>query len=157
MSMHLFIYSAGIALGDFGPMGMGGGVYDPANQELAILCEHKGEGTRLQAEYLALMRLLEIAIRLGATRVTCYLSCAATARQIEGHAALPASSLLYLFLGIHEQLSGFREGYTLVSLPRRQNPWPEKLACFALDARHIRRGHPSVLDWAKLRSGPSLI
>ncbi len=155
--MHLSLYSAGLALGDPGPIGLGGGLYDDANRELAILCESPGEGSPIEAEYLALIRLLEMAVPFRATRIACHISSAAAAQQIEGHTFLPDERLLDPFLRIHDLLGELPDGYTFVALPPRQNQWANKLALLALDARYIRRGRPSVLDWANLSRGPVLI
>lgn len=36
--MHLSLYSAGLAFGDLGPIGLGGGLHSPSNEEIALLC-----------------------------------------------------------------------------------------------------------------------
>lgn len=79
----LTIYTDGACFGNPGPMGIGVVVYK-GKTKVMELSEYAGEGTNNIAEYLALIRALETAKKLGEKEVHIRTDSQLLARQISG-------------------------------------------------------------------------
>lgn len=80
----LTIYTDGACFGNPGPMGIGVVVYKEKKKIMEI-SEYAGEGTNNRAEYLALIRALEIAKKLEEKEVLIRTDSQLIERQIKGH------------------------------------------------------------------------
>ncbi|MEM2908753.1 MAG: ribonuclease HI family protein [Candidatus Bilamarchaeaceae archaeon] len=81
--MALIIYTDGACFGNPGPMGIGLVVYKDKKKILEI-SEYVGEGTNNIAEYLALIRALEIAKKMREKEVHIRTDSQLLARQMSG-------------------------------------------------------------------------
>jgi len=80
----LIIYTDGACFGNPGPMGIGVVVYK-GHKKIMEISEYAGEGTNNRAEYLALIRALEIAKKLEEKEVLIRTDSQLIERQIKGH------------------------------------------------------------------------
>lgn len=137
--MFIRTYSTGACQVGTGPMGIGGALYDKYGMEIVTVIEAKGEGTAIEAEYLALIRTLEIAQDYPATRVECHLSSELVAMQINGECAVRQESIAQLYQEVIDLLLSFKDGFAVTYVPFHQNAWSAKLAQFAIETRFIDR------------------
>ncbi len=79
----LIIYTDGACFGNPGPMGIGLVVYK-GKEKLMEVSEYAGEGTNNKAEYLALIRALEIAKKVGEKEVHIRTDSQLIEKQIKG-------------------------------------------------------------------------
>ena len=80
----LIIYTDGACFGNPGPMGIGVVVYKD-HRKIMEVSEYVGEGTNNRAEYLALIRALEIAKEMKEKEVLIRTDSQLIERQIKGH------------------------------------------------------------------------
>ncbi len=79
----LIIYTDGACFGNPGPMGIGLVVYK-GKEKLMEVSEYAGEGTNNKAEYLAFIRALEIAKKLGEKEVHIRTDSQLIEKQVKG-------------------------------------------------------------------------
>lgn len=146
--MFIRTYSNGACQGSTGPMGIGGAIYDKYGMEIVTVIEPKGKGTAIEAEYLALIRTLELAQDYSATRVECHLSSELVAMQINGECAVQQESIAPLYLEVIDLLISFKDGFAITCVPYYQNSWAAKLASFAIETRFINRRREGARPYA---------
>ena len=93
-----FSYSDGGARGNPGPSAIGVVIKDAAGATLKEIREYIGEGTNNQAEYLALIKALEIMIEHNASQVVCHLDSELVVKQMKLEYKVKDAKLQQLFL-----------------------------------------------------------
>jgi len=133
--VHVLIYTDGGARGNPGPAAAGVCILDAD----ADRCLHEGgyylgETTNNVAEYTGLLRALEKALELGATRVSVRSDSELMVRQINGQYKVKAQNLKPLFQDAVALLSRF-ERWAVEHVRREGNKRADQLANAAMDAR----------------------
>jgi ribonuclease HI len=124
----------GASRGNPGPAAIGVVVETPQGQVLRELSERIGEATNNVAEYRALLRGLEVAAELGATRVEIRVDSELVARQLRGQYRVRSPQLRPLYEEARRRLESFREA-VIRTVRREENARADELANQALDAQ----------------------
>jgi ribonuclease HI len=82
--MKAILYTDGGSRGNPGPAAIGGVLYSGEGTVLASFSEYLGEKTNNEAEYLALLKGLMVAGKLGVTEISCYLDSSLVVNQLNG-------------------------------------------------------------------------
>lgn len=132
--MLINLYTDGGSRGNPGPAGIGAVILDENNKVLSEVSEFIGNGTNNQAEYTALIRGLEVALKLNPSKINCYLDSELVVKQLnkEYKVKNPEIKELYnkvLDLVIFQQVS-------FSHIPREKNKEADKLVNKALD-KHL--------------------
>lgn len=128
----LIIHTDGAARGNPGPAGLGVIIQDEAGRTLAELSEFLGNVTNNVAEYRALERGLEKALKLGASSVLIKTDSELLTKQIEGFYRVRNKTLIPLHQKCKDLMAGLSE-YEIVHIPRAQNKRADVLANNAID------------------------
>ena len=135
----------GASRGNPGAAGIGVVVYGRAGRIVSEISEYIGRTTNNVAEYTALIRGLEEALRLGATSVRIRTDSQLLARQIAGTYRVKAGHLAPLFQRARALLGQF-DRTEVVNVPREDNALADKLASKAAGQRpEADREEPSQL------------
>jgi len=121
----LIIHTDGACFGNPGPMGIGIVVYREKKKIMEI-SEYVGEGTNNIAEYLALIRALEIAKRIGENEVHIKTDSELLARQINGEYRVKDRKLKPLKARVDALMRGMK--VKVEHVPREQNEEADRLS-----------------------------
>lgn len=110
-----------------GPASIGATIKDEQGHLLASISRSIGRATNNQAEYRALIVVLEKAIGLGARQVDIRLDSELVVKQVKGQYRVKNAALRPLYLRVGELLSQF-ESFTITNVPRAQNAEADSLA-----------------------------
>lgn len=124
--MKLTIYTDGASKGNPGPMHIGIALYE-GKKLVRTVSESKGLGTNNKAEYLAVIRALEEAERLGAGEVELISDSQLLVRQLNGQYKVRSSNILPLFSRVCEKKKNFK-GIVFKWVSRDKNVLADKLA-----------------------------
>jgi ribonuclease HI len=106
--MQVITYSDGGARGNPGPSGIGGVIYSSdQTQKLAEISEFLGHATNNQAEYTALLRIMEKAKEIGATEVICKLDSELVVKQLNGQYKVKNVDLQKIFVKVFNLSQSF--------------------------------------------------
>lgn len=94
---HLKIFFDGSSRGNPGPAGLGVIIFDEEGRELRRISRSLGVRTNNEAEYLALLKALEEALKLGAEVVDLYSDSMLLVRQLKGEYKVRAPGLQRLY------------------------------------------------------------
>jgi ribonuclease HI len=136
------IFCDGGSRGNPGPAAVGAVVLDPTTdppEVLATVSEHIGVATNNVAEYLALIRALEVAVPHEATRVEVRADSQLVIRQLEGRYRVKNEGLQPLFQRAQALLAPYAE-VDLQHVPREENTEADALANAAMDAAEAAGG-----------------
>ena len=129
--MKLILHIDGASRGNPGPAAIGVVVEDESQTVLSEVSEYIGKTTNNVAEYTALIRGLEEAMRLGAQKVSIYSDSELLVKQMNGEYRVKHSGLQPLYKRARSMISFFTMFFTHV--PREQNARADELANQALD------------------------
>lgn len=132
---HFIVYSDGGARGNPGPAALGGVIYERQDGELVSLAKvskYLGEKTNNQAEYLAVIAVLQKAKDLGAESVECYLDSELIVNQLLLKYKVKNKELGKLFVEAWRLLTSFKK-YSVTHVPREQNKPADSLVNLTLD------------------------
>lgn len=121
----------GASKGNPGPASIGAVIAERPGEILVEISESIGKATNNFAEYSALVRALEEAVRLGATEVDCVSDSELVVRQMTGVYRVKNASLKPLWQKARD-LSGQFARFSIRHVPREQNRRADKLASQAL-------------------------
>jgi len=124
----------GASRGNPGAAGIGVVVYGRAGRIVSEISEYIGRTTNNVAEYTALIRGLEEALRLGATSVRIRTDSQLLARQIAGTYRIKAPHLAPLFQHARALLAQF-EAAEIAEVLREENTLADRLASKAASSR----------------------
>jgi ribonuclease HI len=131
MDRELIAYIDGAARGNPGPASIGVVLYEPDYTVLRELSETLGEATNNQAEYSALIRALEEAVSLEATRLRVYSDSELIVKQVRGQYKVKDEKLRVLYDKVQKLLKDIR--LSISCIPREDNRTADRLANEALD------------------------
>jgi len=126
------IYTDGASRGNPGPAAIGAVIKDGQGRVLARISRRIGRTTNNQAEYQAIVAALEKALGLGAATVEVKSDSELAVRQINGRYRVKNTGLRPLHQRVGELRSLF-QGFSIASIPRRQNAEADRLCNAALD------------------------
>jgi ribonuclease HI len=126
------IYTDGASRGNPGPAAIGAVIKDGQGRVLARISRRIGRTTNNQAEYQAIVAALEKALGLGAATVEVKSDSELAVRQINGRYRVKNTGLRPLHQRVGELRSLF-QGFSIASIPRRQNVEADRLSNAALD------------------------
>lgn len=123
----------GAAKGNPGPAGIGVVIADETGNVLCEISEHIGIATNNLAEYTALIRGLEEALKLGFRDVEITTDSELLAKQIKGEYRVRSESITPLFSKALDLLSKF-EHVSINQVSRERNKQADKLATMGAEA-----------------------
>jgi len=132
--MEIEVYTDGASRGNPGDASIGVIIYDLDGQTLKKDSEAIGIATNNVAEYKAVIRGLELAVELKATKVKVYADSQLLVRQLSGEYRVKNEGLKPLYNKVKE-LAGNFENFAAFHIPREQNKEADKLANMALDGQ----------------------
>lgn len=132
--MRLNIYTDGACHGNPGPAAIGVVITDDHQKVLATVSDYIGHGTNNKAEYSAVVRALELAIRLNPEEVVLYLDSELVVRQLNGSYKVKSRSILPLYNKASELLKKFPR-ISVMHIGRELNTEADALATAALQKR----------------------
>jgi ribonuclease HI len=121
------LFTDGAARGNPGPAGVGVVITDAEGTTVGELAEHIGETTNNVAEYTALIRGLEEALKLGGTEIEIHTDSELMARQLTGVYKVRAEHLVPLVEEVRELLRQFRR-ISISHIMRGENKQADALA-----------------------------
>ena len=128
---RVIIHADGVSRGNPGLAAIGAAIKDGRGRLLATVSRRIGRATNNQAEYRALIAVLEEAHRLGATEASIYLDSELVVRQLNGSYRVKNSTLKTLHNEVR-RLLGRLSSFSITHVPRRQNAEADRLANIAL-------------------------
>ena len=132
--MHCTIHIDGGARGNPGPAGVGVVVQDTANDTYLHEAGYfLGEATNNVAEYQGLLKGLEVAKELGATRILVVSDSELMVKQLNGQYRVKAENLKPLYQRAVALLGGFGK-WQMTHTRRENNKLADQLANRAMDA-----------------------
>ncbi|MDE2127227.1 MAG: ribonuclease HI family protein [Armatimonadetes bacterium] len=144
--MDVIVYVDGAARGNPGPAGIGVYIEGRSGEQLAELAEPLAPTTNNVAEYTALIRGLQKAAELGATRVQVRTDSELMARQVMGIYKVRAAHLSQLHARALALMATFDEA-AIRHIPREQNRKADALSNRGADIGEGRAGRgPTALD-----------
>jgi ribonuclease HI len=136
--MHaITIYTDGGSRGNPGPSAVGGVLLDANKKVIKEISEYIGERTNNQAEYTALLRALQEAVKLKPAVIDCYMDSELVARQMNGQYKIKDADLRDLFCQIQKLTRGIPVHYYHVR--RALNHHADRLVNLALDKQARER------------------
>ena len=100
MAKKLKIYTDGGARGNPGPAGVGVAIFDEKENLIKTAKKYLGKATNNQAEYKALILALELAKKLGAEEVDCFLDSQLIVNQLNRKYKIKDHQLGSLFIKV---------------------------------------------------------
>lgn len=135
MPEKIKIYTDGGARGNPGPAAMGIVIKDDKNNILKEYAESLGRKTNNQAEYLALLKGLELAGEFKAQEIHCFLDSELVVKQMKQEYRVKDKDLQPLFLKVWNVALRFKK-VTYQHIPRTLNTEADNLLNLELD-KHI--------------------
>ena len=132
--MRLLSYTDGAARGNPGPAGAGAILRDAEGTVVAEIAEPLGHATNNVAEWTAVRRAVEEALRLGATHLDLRMDSELVARQISGIYRVKHPDLKPIHAAVMDMLRSL-DGYTVGHVPRELNKDADRLSNVAIDGR----------------------
>lgn len=120
----------GAARGNPGPAGIG--VVVRTAGKVDRYSEYVGRQTNNRAEYLALIKALEIVLSMGVKRVTVFTDSTLLAKQVSGQYRVKSAGLKPLHTKVVELVSRF-DGFEIKCVGREENAEADRLANQAID------------------------
>ncbi|MDD3102051.1 MAG: ribonuclease HI family protein [Patescibacteria group bacterium] len=130
--MKLILYTDGGARGNPGPAGAGGVIYDTDKKVVKKFAQFLGKATNNQAEYQALVLGLELAKKLSASEVDCYLDSLLVVEQMNQKWKIKNKELSVLFVKVWNLAQSF-EKVNFYHIPREKNEEADKLVNEIID------------------------
>ena len=130
----LTIHFDGASKGNPGPASIGAVIAGPDGETVLEINEPIGRATNNFAEYTALIRALEEALKMGSSAVDCFSDSELVVRQMTGKYRVKSESLLPLWQQARE-LSRQFEGFSIRHVPRTKNRRADQLASKALEKK----------------------
>lgn len=126
--MKLIANIDGASFGNPGSSGLGVVIQSSDGKILEEYSEHIGHGTNNRAEYLALLRSVEIAQKLGAEELEVKSDSQLVVSQMNGVYRVKNPDLKILIKEIFEKIRTSKMKFSIVHIPREFNKTADKLA-----------------------------
>jgi ribonuclease HI len=130
----LIIYCDGGSRGNPGPAGLGAVIYDADKNILEEISEYLGVTTNNQAEYRAVLKAIEKAKDMQATKLTFYLDSELIVKQMSGEYRVKNKDLLPIYLKIRQYILEFSQ-VNFFHVRREYNKEADSLANLAMDKK----------------------
>ena len=130
--MKLILYTDGGARGNPGPAGAGGLIYDTDKKIVKKFAQFLGKATNNQAEYQALVLGLELAKKMKASEVDCYLDSLLVVEQMNQKWKIKNKELSVLFVKVWNLSQSFKK-VNFCHIPREKNEEADKLVNEIID------------------------
>ncbi|MFA5050552.1 MAG: ribonuclease HI family protein [Patescibacteria group bacterium] len=130
--MKLILYTDGGARGNPGPAGAAGLIYDTDKKVIKKFAQFLGKATNNQAEYQALVLGLELAKKIKASEVDCYLDSLLVVEQMNQKWKIKNKELSVLFVKVWNLSQSF-EKVNFYHIPREKNEEADKLVNGIID------------------------
>lgn len=130
---ELIIHTDGGARGNPGPAAIGIVISKPDGEVLLEYKEVIGQATNNMAEYMAVVKALELVERFEPEAIDFYLDSELVVKQLNQEYKVKNEELGKLFMQIWNKLKGFKH-VTFTHIPRAQNKRADALVNKALDA-----------------------
>jgi len=127
------LFTDGGARGNPGPAAIGGVLYDDKNK-IAYFSEYIGETTNNQAEYKALIKGLEVALKQNIVELECFLDSELVVKQINKEYKVKDKELAKVFVQAWNLSLKFKK-ITFSHVRREYNKEADALVNQALDER----------------------
>ncbi|MFC1904038.1 ribonuclease HI family protein [Chloroflexota bacterium] len=131
-SKKAIIFTDGASRGNPGPAAIGAVIRDEKGKLHARISQCIGRATNNQAEYRAIIAVLEKAVELGTTHVELNSDSELAVKQINGIYRVKNAELRPLYQQV-KRLRSSLEGFNITHIPRRQNKEADRLTNVALD------------------------
>ncbi|MFC1931481.1 ribonuclease HI family protein [Chloroflexota bacterium] len=131
-SKKAIIFTDGASRGNPGPAAIGAVIRDEKGKLHARISQCIGRATNNQAEYRAIIAVLEKAVELGTTHVELNSDSELAVKQINGIYRVKNAELRPLYQQV-KRLQSSLEGFNITHIPRRQNKEADRLTNVALD------------------------
>jgi ribonuclease HI len=129
--MKFKLFTDGGARGNPGPSGIGGILYKN-DKILDSFSEYIGEGTNNQAEYTAILRGIELALKYNIDILVCYLDSELVVKQLKREYKVKNKELGKIFIKIYNLTLKFKK-ITFHHIKREKNKEADALVNKALD------------------------
>ena len=129
--MNIEIFTDGAARGNPGPAGIGV-LIKKDNQTMLEVADYIGETTNNIAEYKALIRGLEEAVKLKAKEISVFCDSELVVKQIKGEYRVKNQGLRPLFDRAKALIDNFHK-FDIKYIPREQNKKADRLANQGID------------------------
>ena len=129
--MKFKLFTDGGARGNPGPSGIGGILYKN-DKILDSFSEYIGEGTNNQAEYTAILRGVELALKHNIDILVCYLDSELVVKQLKREYKVKNKELGKIFIKIYNLTLKFKK-ITFFHIRREKNKEADALVNEALD------------------------
>ncbi len=129
--MKFKLFTDGGARGNPGPSGIGGILYKN-DKILDSFSEYIGEGTNNQAEYTAILRGVELALKHNIDILVCYLDSELVVKQLKREYKVKNKELGKIFIKIYNLTLKFKK-ITFHHIKREKNKEADALVNKALD------------------------
>jgi ribonuclease HI len=132
--MKAKLFTDGGARGNPGPAGIGGVLYNMADEKVDSFSEYIGEGTNNQAEYKALLIGIQLAQKHKIAELDCFLDSELVVKQLNKEYKVKDAELAKIFVKIWNLVQEF-EQMTFAHVRREHNKEADALVNKALDAQ----------------------
>ncbi len=129
--MNYKLYTDGGARGNPGPAGIGGVLYKD-DKLFSSFSSYIGKGTNNQAEYLAILKGIELALEHNINTLDCYLDSELVVKQLNREYKVKNKELAKIFIKIHNLTLKFKK-ITFSHIRREYNKEADALVNKALD------------------------
>ncbi|MCA9383443.1 ribonuclease HI family protein [Candidatus Dojkabacteria bacterium] len=132
--MQAKLFTDGGARGNPGPAGLGAALYDINDKLISINAEYGGEITNNQAEYLALIMGVKLAIKEGIKELDVFMDSELVVKQIKGEYRIKDEKMQSLKLELDKQLKKL-QSVSFTHVKRDKNKIADKLVNIVLDSK----------------------
>jgi ribonuclease HI len=126
--MKFVAYIDGASFGNPGPSGLGVVFHDAEGRIVKEYCESLGHGTNNRAEYLALLRTLDLAEELGADELEVRSDSLLVVSQVNGLYKIKNPGLKLYISQLQEKIRKAKLKFSIVHIPRELNKLADKLS-----------------------------
>ncbi len=126
--MKLIANIDGASLGNPGASGIGVVLHDAQGKVLKEYCENIGIGTNNRAEYMALLKSIDLAEEFGATELVVRSDSLLVVSQMSGLFKIKNSDIRTFVKEAHKRLKGSRLKFRIVHVPRESNKVADRLS-----------------------------
>jgi ribonuclease HI len=126
--MKLIANIDGASFGNPGASGLGVVIQDAEGKVLREYCENIGHGTNNRAEYMALLRSIDLARELDADELEVRSDSLLVVSQVNGLYKIKDSGIRSFVKEIRDKLKRFNMKFEIVHVPREMNRAADKLS-----------------------------
>ena len=118
----------GASFGNPGQSGLGVVIRDAEGNLLQEYCENIGVGTNNRAEYMALLKCVELAKELGADELDVRSDSLLVVSQVNGLYKIKNPDIKIFIRDLHDRLTKFKMKFRIQHIPREMNRAADKLS-----------------------------